>query len=655
MPGPPPPSASYTLNVDDLLTSSDEEGSVIEAQAEPVVHQVEGYVIGSESDDDAEEEEEEEQEQHNDDPYSEDEEEYDDDIFFPDPSQIAPPQFIDEDFYPTAEEVQAAYSEASVRPRRDPDGFKEFIRTPDVDIVEFTYDGFNEFQVPENVTHIKFDDTVVSIPDRAFYRCGSLMEVEFNDGLVTIGVQAFAHCTSLEELEFPCSVRRILEEAFLGCTRLRMICFFDCSTWLSEINMIGPMAFRNCRSLMRLNLPESLGSIGSVGSGAFQECRALRNVTVDAMGAFYIEDFENFNQRFPRLQQIGVESGAMIDQRFDYKPLHCWLFCNSHDPECEYTAEAFDSFRADVEAEKKGKEEEDGDRLAEVDKFGMTRLHLLVASSFYHDIEMYRSVLEEFPEDIAAKDAWGILAIEYAFMIEVPRDVLELLVAEHAKHPKETECGPLPPYGFVENLVNLLISVDVNVAFLHDFIEVHETAYPQMAVDWEFTIQHVVNRHHRHLEELETGTPLPHPSLDCLKHLARLHVWDRLASLDASERERAKANELIDAMTFGSIMRQLEHLQDLITCWELKQTANILELALWKSKLDMASDEEGLSREACRVNSGANIVIKGVLAYFRYNANETYDSEPCHLYDIETYEVEEIYSEILGNEEGFDY
>lgn len=102
-------------------------------------------------------------------------------------------------------------------------------------------------------------------------------------------------------------------------------------------------------------------------------------------------------------------------------------------------------------------------------------------------------------------------------------------------------------------------------------------------------------------------------------------------------------------------MRQLEHLQDLITCWELKQTANILELALWKSKLDMASDEEGLSREACRVNSGANIVIKGVLAYFRYNANETYDSEPCHLYDIETYEVEEIYSEILGNEEGFDY
>jgi len=145
------------------MTSSDEEELVVEAQPEPAVHQVDGNVIGPESDDDEEVEQYINDEHDEDDSYFE--EEYDDDILFPDGPQIAPPQYIYEDFYPTAEDARAAYSAPfSARARRDPDGFKQFAKAPPDEARRvFTYFGFNGYEIPEDVTHLKFGDFVKQI------------------------------------------------------------------------------------------------------------------------------------------------------------------------------------------------------------------------------------------------------------------------------------------------------------------------------------------------------------------------------------------------------------------------------------------------------------------------------------------------------------
>ena len=42
------------------------------------------------------------------------------------------------------------------------------------------------------------------------------------------------------------------------------------------------------------------------------------------------------------------------------------------------------------------------------DTLGMTPLHILACSSV-HDIEMYRIILEKYPDNLITKDIWGEL------------------------------------------------------------------------------------------------------------------------------------------------------------------------------------------------------------------------------------------------------
>ena len=132
-----------------------------------------------------------------------------------------------------------------------------------------------------------------SIPEKAFYKCGSITSILLSGKPTTIGKNAFAQC-GIEGIIIPASVTEIGSGAFSGCTSLKNMvipkgvveisssAFSGCSA-LEEIDIpdsvksIGSYAFSNCQQLKSIRLPEG---VASVGDCAFRSCTTLTDVTL---------------------------------------------------------------------------------------------------------------------------------------------------------------------------------------------------------------------------------------------------------------------------------------------------------------------------------------------------------------------------------------
>jgi hypothetical protein len=155
----------------------------------------------------------------------------------------------------------------------------------------FTYNN----AIPRNVTHVKVDPSVKEIQKKAFYNCDSLVEVEFSEGLERIarwafnccinlkhinklpstlkeiGGYAFNCCHNLDSIEFPEGLQVIGDYAFSGCESLMRIKIPSAHV------VIKPRAFASCISLTSVELPEGLQAIGE---GWFSDCSALKHLRI---------------------------------------------------------------------------------------------------------------------------------------------------------------------------------------------------------------------------------------------------------------------------------------------------------------------------------------------------------------------------------------
>ena len=117
-----------------------------------------------------------------------------------------------------------------------------------------------------NLTTLNIGNSVQTIPEQAFYGCGSLSgELVIPESVNTIGNNAFRNCSGFTgELTLPESVTSIGNHAFYGCTG-----FTGDLVIPDAVNIVGSFAFYDCSGLNgTVTIGEAMSSIGvSVFSG----------------------------------------------------------------------------------------------------------------------------------------------------------------------------------------------------------------------------------------------------------------------------------------------------------------------------------------------------------------------------------------------------
>lgn len=152
----------------------------------------------------------------------------------------------------------------------------------------------------KSLAKVTFLGPVTSIGETAFYNTRSLKHIDLPDSLTSLGSGAFYQWYSdgetdrsggLEEIVLPAGLTKIEENTFRGCYALRSVHF------LGKVTSIGDGAFCYTSSLLEIDLPESVCSIGKMaffGSGLQKILipRDCVDIGQDAFTSSALEAFE---------------------------------------------------------------------------------------------------------------------------------------------------------------------------------------------------------------------------------------------------------------------------------------------------------------------------------------------------------------------------
>ena len=120
--------------------------------------------------------------------------------------------------------------------------------------------------------HIDYDDSGGS-------NAGIFGEnIQFPDEAGSYGSSAYPsdNLASLTSISVPATVTRIGNASFNGCTGATSVTFGEGSV----LAYVSDQAFRYCRSLKSVTLPDSVEVLGTGRSGTFDRCTALESVNI---------------------------------------------------------------------------------------------------------------------------------------------------------------------------------------------------------------------------------------------------------------------------------------------------------------------------------------------------------------------------------------
>ena len=520
-----------------------------------------------------------------------------------------------------------------------------------VDIAESAFSGCNDLEeitLPEglrslnkwafcncrSLKSINIAPGIERIEEGVFCYCASLIDTEivFPEGLREIERDAFSRCTSLVSITLPSSLRDIGIESFEGCTRLTEV------HMPTTIESIGKRAFKGCNftnfrmpppivnddvdisivqnnlSLVSLELPETIEQIDDKYDTVEEQYTNLgvRNIAlpsneVDTGAA--LRRCKELGIAFPDVDADNEKDTTISDalkHRFDDLPIHKICYYQSyHDNET-----TIQSLKREINPWTTNPPGQLNLTGKQQDCLGMTPLHILACST-KPTIEMYQLLIEKYPETLIMKDKWGDIPLIYALWCNVPSEVIDLLIWSYKTlHPD-----------FVFDWKGMLLTLSKRDAPLAN-IQMLINTQQQISPDYIYCLQDI-------LMELASSNATqasilkPYTSIETFKYLLRVSISDRLGLLGISRWHEELENSIsVLFMATTSRDRDTQAIYDRLATYEsIKEGTSILELALWKYKIEESRNKrarvggEVSYRGQCRINSGADIVIRNVLPY----------------------------------------
>jgi hypothetical protein len=238
----------------------------------------------------------------------------------------------------------------------------------------------------------------------------------------------------------------------------------------------------------------------------------------------------------------------------------------------------------------------------------MTPLHILACTSI-HNLEVYRLIVEQYPANLITVDRWGALPLLYAFWGDAPSEIIQFLIYSYQ--------SLYPDHEFDwTDMVITLGRANAPVAVIQNMLDhQHHTFCPDYNIDWD-----------RILEELARDEDEPYASPSTFCFLTRCNIATRVSAIGVKHFRDDMADDWMDdqdndfnrEMWHNETLTKLEYYES--EYQKLKESTSLLELALWKKKIDASTIDNGdamgdNNRLECRTNCGADFVIENVLPY----------------------------------------
>jgi hypothetical protein len=175
-----------------------------------------------------------------------------------------------------------------------------------------------------------------------------------------------------------------------------------------------------------------------------------------------------FDEATDLLQLFGsiAEIIRELKHRFDGLLIHCAVYYESY-----YQGELQRLITSGNELDPTGNEQ---------DCLGMTPLHILTCSSV-HNLEVYRTIIENYPTNLITKDGWGALPLLYAFWGGAPAEIIKFLL--------ESYQSLYPDHIFNWTMmVETIGSCDTPNDRIENLLHVQQTLFPEQPIDWEYVL-----------------------------------------------------------------------------------------------------------------------------------------------------------------------
>jgi hypothetical protein len=502
----------------------------------------------------------------------------------------------------------------------------------------FVYTGPNGESPPKNVVRVQVDPSVTSIPYRAFDRREKLSEVELCEGLVEIGAWSFRECGhSITKIDIPTSLRRINDSAFGSSLRCHIrlhdgiesigaaafaTCIFTNFRIPPLITVIPERILIHCKSLLSLELPEN---VIEIGDDAFYNCYCLRNVAFRPDVVFGDDVFnhhdgdDNEVELCTDLQLLfgsDLEIIRELMHRFDGLPIHSIVYYQSYYQGVLQRLLAAINMRSCQSRTLRSKLDPTGNQQ---DCLGMTPLHILACSSV-HDLEVYRVIVEKYPTNLITKDRWGALPLLYTFWGAAPAEVIQFLLNSYQLlYPDHIFNWTM--------MVETMGRCDTPTENIESLLCAKQMHFPEQPLDWEYLLTEFARSSHQSLG----GTPNQERlqflfMYGMIEHVEALpfKVWRDCIKTRINT--ASFCDNLDNLHIINGIRAKVAHFEDEFS--NVKETTTILELALWKLRMNeniiqekathcqkKVKHDESSMRRQCRITCGADVVIRHVLPY----------------------------------------
>ena len=528
--------------------------------------------------------------------------------------------------------------------------------------------GENAFQYCKSLKRINIPSTVIEIGYNAFQGCNKLDGIALPDGLQTMGHYAFANCISLQRINIPPGMKTIGQGAFLSCTGLADVVIPE------DLEEIEKDAFSFCSSLVSITLPTSLKSIGM---GAFESCYALNEVhmhdSVETIDSKAFKDCSITHFRTPPLTVLDIsifggntclvsleltdtddtyriecsglivldaptlrsitlpsdceididllatfpdlglafpdaDSEAIIDalrHRYDDLPIHKICYYQSyHDTET-----TMQNLKREINPWTSNPPGQLNTIGKEQDCLGMTPLHILACST-KPTIEMIRLLIEKYPEALIIKDKWGDIPLLYATIHFLVGEIVDLLMESYKTLHSNYEIG-------WSGMIQTMAKQRVPLPNIQKLVSTQRRSFPNQSYDMQGLVLELASK--------------SYISAETFAYLLRVSITERLYTLGI-EKWRIDLENSINRLFYPSKREEKTRLllAKLAAYESIKEGTSILELALWKTKMDESAPSSNVKsvgqsnkrarvdtniseRKQCRVNCGADIVMRNVL------------------------------------------